>query len=228
MRRALPFALIIVAVFGAAALGGRGSAGPIEAAAPSPTPTPTPTATPPSSLPARFFGKVTFVNGLKAPAKTGVSVYTSATTKCADGTATGSSYAVNVPLAADKAGCPAAGGTVYFKLGEYWAQEQGAWTRGVPSELNLTFPKLQPYTLAAGCNNIAMQFPTGTAVKTIAESIDPKANLVALWKWNGADWDGYFPAIPASLSTLKTVGFLDVVWMCTTDQSTFNQPALSP
>jgi hypothetical protein len=58
--------------------------------------------------------------------------------------------------------------------------------------------------------------------------MDDASTLLAIWKWNGTQWDGYVPTGPAALNTLKSVNFLDVVWICTSATATLNQPSIAP
>lgn len=228
MRRLIAFALIgtVVPLFLIAGPGGRPA--PAGAATPTPTGTPTGTPTPPNSLPARFTGKITMSAGLKLPSKATLGVYTAGAVKCAEGAVSSAAYAANVPAKLDKTGCPAPGETVYFKLGDYWAEQQGTWQAGFPVQLDLTFPKMATTALSGACASVAVTFSTGTPIKAIADSIQPNDKLAAIWKWNGKEWDGYFPSAPAALSTLKTLSFLDVVWICDTAPVNLVQPSLFP
>jgi hypothetical protein len=138
-------------------------------------------------------------------------------------------YAVNVKAQQDAPGCGAAGSTVWFKLGDYWANETGPWIQGQPQTLNLTGPKMDTEALVAGCGNqLTVSYANKTPVKTFRAAIEPASELLAIWKWNGktGEWDGDFAGAPESVNTLKTLDRLDVVWVCTGNGASLVQPAL--
>ncbi len=230
MRRALLITLLTAAALLWALPGSRPQPAGAATASPTktPTPTPTPTPPPPSSLPARFSGKLTFATGFKAPSKAALAVYSDADTKCVEGTVSSGAYAVNVPRGVDRPGCPSPGSAVYFKLGDYWAVQSGNWVAGMPTALDLTFPKMDSVALGPGCTQATTTFSNGTAVKSIIDNLNPADTLVALWRWNGQDWEGYFPGAPAGLNSMKTVNRLDVLWVCTPSGTTLTRPAVAP
>jgi hypothetical protein len=69
--------------------------------------------------------------------------------------------------------------------------------------------------LYAGCNNISLTFPDGTASDTVAQAVTPTGALQAMWRHNTAQnrFEGFSPAAPQA-SDLLTVDFLDAVWLC--------------
>jgi hypothetical protein len=69
--------------------------------------------------------------------------------------------------------------------------------------------------LYAGCNNIALSFPDGTACETVVDAVTPAGVVGAMWRHNAAQnkWDGFSPAAPQA-SDLKTVNLWDAVWLC--------------
>jgi len=72
--------------------------------------------------------------------------------------------------------------------------------------------------LNAGCNNISLTFPDGTASDTVAQAVTPAGALEAMWRYDATlkTWEGYSPAAPPAASDLPTVDFLDSVWLCVT------------
>ncbi len=214
--------LLTLAAFTPLALAAILTSGPID---------PPPVAAQP--LPARFTGKVQFVAGTKPSngASATIEAYGPTLTRCGTGTISGGSYGVNVISGNVLAGCPLSDQPVYFKLGVYWAQEQGQWSAGFPISLDLTFPKLTTETIPPGCGAYVLTFANGTPIETVLtnlQPLDPGSIVAAIWFWNKTQWQGYFPDGPAALNTLKTVNRLDTVWICVTGPTQFSRPSLSP
>jgi hypothetical protein len=223
VRRWILLALLAGAgiTFGALLFGG--GAAPVLAQQATPTPTPPPI----PQLPARFQGTV-MMWGKKPSGSLTVTAYIGATA-CGSGSVKSGIYAVNVEAVQDAAGCGTAGAPVWFKLGDYWATEPGTWTQGQPQTLNLTGPKMEAEPLVAGCGNqMVITFSNKTPVKTIRTAVEPAAELLAIWKWNGkaGQWEGDFLGAPDSVNTLKSLDRLDSVWICVNNASTFTQPAI--
>lgn len=203
----------------------RSSSGVAPALAQQASPTPTATAMP--QLPARFQGTV-MMWGKKPSGSLTVTAYVGSVA-CGSGSVKSGVYAVNVKAAQDAAGCGTSGSPVWFKLGDYWASEAGSWTQGQPQALNLTGPKMKADPLVAGCGNqVVITFTNKTPVKTIRTAVEPAAELLAIWKWNGkaGQWEGDFAGAPDSVNTLKTLDRLDSVWICVNNAATLTQPAL--
>jgi hypothetical protein len=216
--------LLILAAFAALPLATVPTGGPISA--------PTAAAQP---LPARFTGKIQFVAGIKPRngASSTIEAYGPTLTLCGKEAVRGNVYGVNVDSGSTRGGCPLSGQPVYFKLGDYWAQERGQWSPGFPISLDLTFPKMITETIPSGCNAYVLTFSNGTSIETVLanlQPLDPGSTVAAIWRWNGpkAQWQGYFPDSPAALSTLKTVNRLDTVWICVTGPTQLSRPSLSP
>lgn len=200
--------------------------GSLPVRAQQPTPTATPTATP-GQLPGRFHGTV-LLYGKKPTGTLTVTAYIGATA-CGSGSVRSGVYAVNVKASQDAAGCGTAGATIWFKLGDYWANETGTWVQGQPQTLNLTAPKMRTDPLVSGCGNqLTVSFANKTPIKTLRTAIEPAEALLAIWKWNGqtGQWEGDFAGAPDSVNTLKTVNRLDVIWICTGGSAAILQPAL--
>jgi len=70
--------------------------------------------------------------------------------------------------------------------------------------------------LNAGCNNVSLTFPDGTASQTVVQSVTPAGALEAMWRYDATmkAWEGYSPTAPPAASDLLTVDFLDSVWLC--------------
>ena len=69
--------------------------------------------------------------------------------------------------------------------------------------------------LYAGCNNITLTFPNGTASETVMQAVTPAGAVQAMWHHNAAEnrFEGFSPAAPQA-SDLLAVNFLDAVWVC--------------
>lgn len=69
--------------------------------------------------------------------------------------------------------------------------------------------------LYPGCNNIGLTFPDATSSQTVVDAVTPTDAVEAMWRHDAAlgKWDGFSPAAAAA-SDLKTVDFLDAVWLC--------------
>ncbi|MER3419236.1 MAG: hypothetical protein C4290_01350 [Chloroflexota bacterium] len=186
-------------------------------------------------LPARFTGKIQFVAGVKPSngASNTIEAFGPTLTSCGKEAVRGDTYGVNVSSGNAIPGCPLSGQPVYFKLGDYWAQERGQWSPGFPISLDLTFPKMTTETIPFGCNAYVLTFSNGTSIETVLanlQPLDPGSTIAAIWFWNApkAQWQGYFPDSPAALNTLKTVNRLDTVWICVTGPSQLSRPSLTP
>ena len=81
--------------------------------------------------------------------------------------------------------------------------------------------------LPAGCSNVTLTWPGGTALGTVATGIAPATALESVWRYDAAGqrFLGYSPN-PAAPSDLLTVGRLDAVFICTTANAQLTQPAL--
>jgi len=83
--------------------------------------------------------------------------------------------------------------------------------------------------LYAGCNNIVVTFPDGTASETVVQAITPTGVVQAMWRHNAAEnrFAGFSPAAPQA-SDLPTVNFLDAVWICVTASAVGPSPTPMP
>ncbi len=92
----------------------------------------------------------------------------------------------------------------------------GSSVRAQPvASIALPEPRGATVDLYAGCNNIALSFPDGTACDTVVQAVTPAGVVGAMWRHNAAlnKWDGFSPAAPQA-SDLKTVNMWDAVWLC--------------
>jgi hypothetical protein len=92
----------------------------------------------------------------------------------------------------------------------------GSSVRAQPvASIALPAPRDATVDLYAGCNNIALTFPDGTACETVVDAVTPAGVVGAMWRHNAAQnkWDGFSPAAPQA-SDLKTVNLWDAVWLC--------------
>jgi len=76
-------------------------------------------------------------------------------------------------------------------------------------------PPRSSVQLYAGCNNIALSFPNGTASQTVVQAVTPAGVVQAMWRHNAAQnrFEGFSPAAPQA-SDLLTVNLWDAVWLC--------------
>ncbi len=92
----------------------------------------------------------------------------------------------------------------------------GSSVRAQPvASIALPAPRDATVDLYAGCNNIALTFPDGTACESVVDAVTPAGVVGAMWRHNAAlnEWEGFSPAAPAA-SDLKTVNAWDAVWLC--------------
>lgn len=83
-------------------------------------------------------------------------------------------------------------------------------------------------TLFAGCNNVALTFPSGTSTSDVVAQVTPPAAAQALWRLDTStgSFSAYAPAAPEA-SDLMTVGFLDAVFVCVDQQASLTMPGIS-
>jgi hypothetical protein len=92
----------------------------------------------------------------------------------------------------------------------------GSSVRAQPvASIALPAPRDATVDLYAGCNNIALSFPDGTACESVVDAVTPAGVVGAMWRHNAAlnKWEGFSPVAPAA-SDLKTVNAWDAVWLC--------------
>src|SRR5581483_3169052 len=78
-----------------------------------------------------------------------------------------------------------------------------------------------------GCNNIALTWPTGTALATVDAAVNPADALIAIWRFDSAAqrFRGFAPAAgPAN--DLTTVRMLDAVFVCLSAAGSLALPGL--
>jgi hypothetical protein len=78
--------------------------------------------------------------------------------------------------------------------------------------------------LYGGCNNIALSFANGTTCETVVQAVTPTGVVESMWRHNAAlaRFEGFSPAAPGA-SDLRTVNFMDAIWVCVS-----GAPAPSP
>ena len=192
------------------------------------TPTASKSATPappPKSLPARYYGTVTWFGKSLSKATTFEALVGGKV--CGAGTFKSGSYVVDVKADADLAGCGSAGASVTFRVDGLLANESITFTTGTPIQRRLSGPRFKPVPLAPGdaCNNVVSTYPNKTDVAAFREAIQPKESLSALWRWNGRAgvWEADAPGVAAA-STLKTIDFADALWVCVNADALYFQP----
>ncbi len=83
--------------------------------------------------------------------------------------------------------------------------------------------------LYEGCNNITLTFPDGTNSETVVQAVDPSSAVESMWRHDAQakKWKGYSPA-SAGASDLRTVNFLDAVWLCVAGAPSLPSPSPHP
>lgn len=235
MRRVTSALVLAVAVMAVGLAGGAhppvaGASTPTATKTPTPTKTPTASksatpAPPPKSLPARYYGAVTWFGKPLAKATTFEALVGGKV--CGTGTFKGGSYVVDVKADADLAGCGAAGVSITFRIDGLLANESITFSTGTPVNADLSGPRFKPVQLAPGeaCNNVVSTYPNKIDVATFREAIQPKESLAAIWRWNGkaGGWEADVPGVAAA-STLKAIDFADALWVCVNADALYFQP----
>jgi hypothetical protein len=89
----------------------------------------------------------------------------------------------------------------------------------------------QPETLslAVGCNNVALTWPTGTPMRVVALAVKPAADLVAIWRHQPAAgrFAGYSPLRSAPLDYAKVSTRLEPAMICVKSAATLSRPPVS-
>jgi hypothetical protein len=83
-------------------------------------------------------------------------------------------------------------------------------------------------TLFAGCNNVALTFPSGTSTSDVVGQVTPSGAAQALWRLDAStgSFAAYSPAAPQA-SDLMTVDFLDALFVCVDQQASLTMPGIS-
>jgi hypothetical protein len=82
--------------------------------------------------------------------------------------------------------------------------------------------------LVVGCNPVALTYPDGTAITTVAAGVAPAGSLDTIWKYLPAEgrWLGYMASAPPEVSDLQTVQRLDAVFVCVNVVATITMPSI--
>lgn len=81
--------------------------------------------------------------------------------------------------------------------------------------------------LVAGCTNLALTFPAGTPLASVAQGVSTGAGLLSIFRLDAASgrFLGYSPAVPAFANDYTTVGArLEAVFICVRAAGTLTQP----
>src|SRR3990170_3910361 len=105
----------------------------------------------------------------------------------------------------------------------------GSSIRAQPTASIALPPPRATVQLYAGCNNIALSFPNGTASETVVQAVTPAGTVQAMWRHNAAlaRFEGFSPAAPQA-SDLLTVNLWDAVWLCVAGASSPSPPPPPP
>ena len=109
------------------------------------------------------------------------------------------------------------------------------WLPGLIAALLLLTAALAPkmvnaqesVPLVMGCNPVALTYDDGTAIATVAATVQPEGSLTSIWKLLPAEgrWLGYAAAAPQA-SDLQTVERLDAVFVCVNVAATISRPEI--
>ena len=107
---------------------------------------------------------------------------------------------------------------VALLLGSTWHVAESMDAHAQEGEIVALYP---------GCNPVAITFPDGTAIATIATAVSPPEILIAIWRFQNAAgmWQGYSPQFPEA-SDLTEMDFLDVGFLCVNAAGTFTRPLI--
>lgn len=81
--------------------------------------------------------------------------------------------------------------------------------------------------LVAGCTNLALTFPAGTPLASVAQGVSSGAGLLSIFRLDAASgrFLGYSPGVPAFANDYTTVGSrLEAVFICVRAAGTLTQP----
>lgn len=99
---------------------------------------------------------------------------------------------------------------------------------GTPPTATPTTGGTEAVGLATGCNPVAVTWPDGTAVTTVAAAVSPTSAVVSIWKFNTAtgSWLGFSPLAPPEVNDLQTVNRLDAIFICVSTSGTLTRPKI--
>jgi hypothetical protein len=108
-----------------------------------------------------------------------------------------------------------------FALAGGWVWSQG---RVAPAEA-----AAQPAMLFQGCTNVALTWPTGTPIDTVANAVSPRDALESIWRQSIVNDQQRFVAwspLPNAPNDYTATGTqLEAVFICMRAQGTLNRPA---
>ena len=82
-------------------------------------------------------------------------------------------------------------------------------------------------TLYAGCNNLAITWPTGTSITLIVSALTPQSGLRAVWRYDNINqrFAGYSP-IAGAPNDLLTANRMDAVFICMNNSGSVARPVI--
>jgi hypothetical protein len=107
----------------------------------------------------------------------------------------------------------------------------GAWerSRGAPAPLEAA-AATDTVTLAATCNNVALTWPGGTSISTIAAAVTPASAIESIWKQtvvgDNLDFIAWSPLPEAPNDYTATSMQLEAVFICMRSAGTLERPIL--
>lgn len=107
----------------------------------------------------------------------------------------------------------------------------GLWYNHTSAQTPTARPT-EAYMLVAGCNNVAVTWPAGTPLTTVAGAITPPTALESIWRLDNAQqkYYGFSPLASASANMANDYNtvlvILEPVYVCMREAGTFNRPDL--
>jgi len=82
--------------------------------------------------------------------------------------------------------------------------------------------------LASGCNNIALTWPSGTALTTVVAAVNTPGAVAAIWHFDafGQRFRGFSPTAPSVANDLTTINRLEAVFICLNAPATIARPTV--
>ena len=169
----------------------------------------------------------------------------------------GINYSVDAESHSTIPGCGRDGDTVFFRVGNRYALQTAVYTTAAFVRLDLTIlaqrvpppvtpavtippvvtpvvttivppaPATELVALLPGCNNVALTWPPGTPMSTIAAAITPAGALQSIFLYLTAvgRFIGYAPNVPSTVVDLPaTPTRLATVFICVTTPATLARP----
>lgn len=137
---------------------------------------------------------------------------------------TAKAEAVYVGLDARVVPCPTEPGAPH--IARCTITEERATQVGVRFTSTAMAPATETVPLVAGCNNIALTWPDGTATALVARAVSPDTALDAMWQYDpSSDRFIGWSSVPGAPNDLLVVRRLAAVFLCIHEPGTLARPA---